>query len=273
VLEPVTLVSSANPIGGSQALFHETYGRFDLGSRVNFNRDVPRAGLTEEAETFANAGTRLKNALIALAHQHPIVLDLHCDEESLPYLYVHKAHWPGLSDLAAALELDAVLLWTGESGDAFEEAAGGPDTDAPDRITTTVELRGLGDVSPELARQDAGGIMRFLAARGILQSEEAALSDWSGTVTPLDHVEMICAPIGGAILFAVAPGDRVKQGETIATILAEPGNDAADVVLRAPQAGLILTRRTRRLARRGDDLVKLLADHPSRSARSGALEP
>lgn len=273
VAEPVTLVPSANPVGGSQALFHETFGRFDLGSRVNFNRDVPRTAGDGWSLHDANAAQRMKAALVAMAHRHAIVLDLHCDEESLPYLYVHEAFWPGLSDLASALAVDAVLVWSGESGDAFEEAALGPDTASPRRISTTVELRGLRDVSEAQARRDAGGIMRFLAARGVLAPDGDTLTAWSGTVTPLGHVEMIRTPAGGPILYAVGPGDRVEEGDLIATVLAEPGNTDASVRLTAPQSGLILTRRTRRLARRGDDLVKLLAEHPSGSAMSGALEP
>lgn len=273
VAQPITLVPSANPVGGSQALFHETYGRFDLGSRINFNRDVPRSAHDARSLSMANAAQRLKGALVAMAHRHTIVLDLHCDEESLPYLYVHNDFWPELSDLAAALGADAVLVWSGESGDAFEEAALGPDTDAPDRITTTVELRGLRDVSDDQARQDAEAIMRFLAGRGVVQSGGPDLPNWSGTVTPVDHVEMIRAPAGGPILYAVGPGDQVGEGDLIATILAEPGNSEADIALTAPQAGLVLTRRTRRLARRGDDLVKLLAARPSGTAKGGALEP
>jgi predicted deacylase len=273
VIEPITLAPAANPVGGSQALFHETFGRFDLGSRVNFNRNVPRSAEDGWSLAVAGAAQRLKAALVAMSHRHALVLDLHCDEESLPYLYVHNDFWPELSDLAAALEADAVLVWSGESGDAFEEAALGPDTSAPDRITTTVELRGLRDVSEDQARNDAAGIMRFLAGRGILAANAEPLPTWSGTVTPLDHVEMICTPAGGPILYAVGPGDRVEQGDLIATILAEPGNPDANVALTAPQAGLILTRRTRRLSRRGDDLVKLLGRQPSKTAKSGALEP
>ncbi|MEM8731975.1 MAG: succinylglutamate desuccinylase/aspartoacylase family protein [Pseudomonadota bacterium] len=273
VVEPVTLVPAANPVGGSQALFHETYGRFDLGSRINFNRDVPRTAEDGWSLHDANAAQRMKGALVALAHRHAIVLDLHCDEESLPYFYVNEAFWPGLSDLAAALAVDAVLVWSGASGDAFEEASMGPEATDPQRISTTVELRGLRDVSLEQAQQDAQGIMRFLAGRGVLEPGEDQLPMWSGRVTPIDHVEMIRTPAGGPILYAVAPGDHVAEGDLIATILAEPGNPDASVLLTAPQAGLILTRRTRRLARRGDDLVKLLSDRPSMTAVSGALEP
>ena len=50
-----------------------------------------------------------------------LVIDLHCDDESLQYAYIDEAFWPEASDLAAALDMDAVLLSDGESS-AFEEA-------------------------------------------------------------------------------------------------------------------------------------------------------
>ena len=40
----------------------------------------------------------------------------------------------------------------------------------------------------------------------------------------------------------------------------------------APQAGIILTRRSRRIIRAGEDLLKLVGDSKSSDARSGTLE-
>lgn len=51
-----------------------------------------------------------------------------------------------------------------------------------------------------------------------------------------------------------------------------PGEEGGAVVLTAPQDGLILTRRARRLIRLGDDLLKLVGGRPSPSARPGTLE-
>ena len=84
---------SANPIGRSQYLFGDLQGRFHFGTRGNFNRDFPLlerpdTALLPPSDTLATADRRLKARLVALSMGHDIVLDLHCDDEGVPYLYV-----------------------------------------------------------------------------------------------------------------------------------------------------------------------------------------
>ena len=43
ILGDITIVPSANPIGRAQYLFGDLQGRFHLGTRVNFNRELPAA--------------------------------------------------------------------------------------------------------------------------------------------------------------------------------------------------------------------------------------
>ena len=45
ILGDITVIPQANPIGLSQSHFGEMQGRFDLGSRTNFNRDFPLIAL------------------------------------------------------------------------------------------------------------------------------------------------------------------------------------------------------------------------------------
>lgn len=124
----ITIVPQANPIGAAQSHFGELQGRFDLGSRTNFNRDFPlisivdRATLIEGLDNYP-ATDRLKRQLLHMALGADLVLDLHCDDESLQYAYIDEAFWPEAADLAAALDMEAVLLSDGESS-AFEEAVG-----------------------------------------------------------------------------------------------------------------------------------------------------
>jgi predicted deacylase len=83
---------------------------------------------------------------------------------------------------------------------------------------------------------------------------------------------MLRATASGAVLYHVVPGDHVREGDPLVTILTAPGEEGGAVVLTAPQDGLILTRRARRLIRLGDDLLKLVGGRPSPSARPGTLE-
>ncbi|WP_181703895.1 succinylglutamate desuccinylase/aspartoacylase domain-containing protein [Chthonobacter albigriseus] len=285
LLGAVTVVPYANPIGSAQHHFGEHMGRFSLGSRVNFNRDFPLLPRPDpsllpgdDAPVFAEK--RLKARLVALSLGHDLVLDLHCDDEALPYIYAPRQVWPGMQDLAAALGCEAVIIWDETSDGAFEEAAIAPYLGlSPEearwerRAISTVELRGRRDVSPELGQRDAAGLYRFLVGRGVIR--DAAVDGparFEGPAVPLDHVEMAYAPAGGAILYHVEPGDRVRAGDPLASILTAPGEAGGAVIVTAPQDGLILTRRAHRLTRAGDDLLKLLGTKRSATAKSGALE-
>src|SRR5690606_27464858 len=112
---------------------------------------------------------RLKHQLLHLALGADLVLDLHCDDESLQYTYVDGVFWPQAAALAAALDMEAVLLSDGEStafeeavGYAFKRQGGETLTAVPDRLAVTIELRGRRDVYPDMAEADARGLWRFL---------------------------------------------------------------------------------------------------------------
>lgn len=281
----VTVVPFANPIGSGQVFFGEHLGRFAFGSRTNFNRDFP---LLPSDDTSGLPGDdaplpvekRLKARLVELALGHDLVLDLHCDSEGLSYLYIPKPLWPHMADLAACLRSEAVLVWDGTSDGAFEEAALSPllslPPDSPEwarRAVTTVEFRGQVDVAPETAEADADGLYRFLVGRGtVVDASVAPPAPFAGPAVPLENVEMTYAPTGGAILYHVRPGDRVRAGDLLCEILTAPGEPGGAHEVRAAQDGLILTRRSHRMTTPGDDLLKLLGTRRSTTAKPGALE-
>ncbi|HEV7308676.1 succinylglutamate desuccinylase/aspartoacylase family protein [Ensifer sp.] len=285
ILGDIVVVPQANPIGTAQSHFGELQGRFDLGSRTNFNRDFPLTSLTnrdsliEDLDRFS-ATDRLKRQLLHMALGADLMLDLHCDDEALQYAYIDDAFWPEAGDLAAALDMEAVFLSDGESS-AFEEAVayawkyetGQKKTRLPGRLSVTVELRGTRDVYPDLARKDAEGVFRFLVARGVVAGDDRVLAPFTGVVAPLDNIEMIRAPEAGAILFHRDIGERVKKGDLLATILARPGQTGGAVEVRAPQDGLIVTRVSTRLARRRSDLMKIACAQATSAVRKpGPLE-
>jgi predicted deacylase len=282
----IVIVPHANPIGAAQSLFGGMEGRFELGSRTNFNRDFPLIALGDRAKLLENfdrlpAAVRLKRQLIHMALGADLVIDLHCDDESLQYAYIDSAFWPEASDLAAALDMEAVLLSDGESS-AFEEAVshawkyeapGEKKQRLPGKLSVTVELRGTRDVYPEMAQQDADGLWKFLAARGIVRDETVNLSAYAGPAFPLDNVEMIRAPKAGTVLFHRNIGERVEKNALLGTIITAPGMPDGTSDILAPQAGLIVTRVSDRLVRRGGDLMKIGCDAPSGVVRKpGTLE-
>ena len=281
----ITIVPHANPIGLAQSHFGEMQGRFDLGSRTNFNRDFPLVTLAARRDLLKDAAdlsavNRLKRHLLAMALSADLVLDLHCDDESLQYAYLDPVFWPDAADLAVALDMDAVLLSDGCStafeeavGHAFKQAALSGETPRA-RLSVTLELRGLGDVDGALARRDAEGLFRFLAGRGVVAGVgEAPSAVFERPAVPLDQVEMIRAPEAGTILFHHAPGDHVKAGDLLATVITHPGLADGERDVLAPQDGLVLTRVSRRFARRGGDLMKIACHAQTGKARPpGTLE-
>ncbi len=285
ILGDITIVPSANPVGRAQYHFGDVQGRFHLGTRTNFNRDFPLLDRPDKnalppMTLAATVDIRLKRRLVELSIGHDIVLDLHCDDEGVSYLYAPIPLWPAMQDCAAALGVEAVILWDGKSGSAFEEAAIHPWLQLPRekagldrRVVTTVEYRGLRDVENSLAKSDAEGIYRLLAVRGVVADEKAAKPrKFTGIAASIDNVEMISMPRGGAILFHVAPGDRVRKGAKLATIVHSPGEEDGASDLHAPQAGYVLTRSARRSGRAGDDIIKLVGEGRSARPKQGALE-
>jgi predicted deacylase len=282
----ITIVPQANPIGAAQSHFGEFQGRFDLGTRINFNRDFPlisagdREGLVADIKRYP-AIDQLKRRLLHMALGADLVLDLHCDDESLQYAYTDEAYWPEASDLAAALDMRAVLLSDGESS-AFEEAVGFAwkyevpgerKSPLPGKLSVTVELRGKRDVSPALAQKDAEGLWRFLAARGIVDDASVSLQPFSGPAVPLDNIEVIRTPEGGTVLFHRDIGERVAEGDLLATVVTRPGFAEGSFDIHAPQDGLIVTRTSDRIVRRRGDLMKIACDSRSKAMRkAGTLE-
>ena len=285
ILGDITIVPSANPVGRAQYHFGDVQGRFHLGTRTNFNRDFPlldrpdKAALPPlRAATLADA--RLKRRLVELSIGHDIVLDLHCDDEGVPYLYVPAQLWPAMQDCAAAIGVEAVILWEGASGAAFEEAAIHPWLQVPAeqagldrRVVTTVEYRGLRDVDSAYAKSDAEGLYRLLATRGVIADDKAGRPrTFAGLAAPIENVELVAMPRGGAILFHVEPGQRVRKGAKLATIVHTPGDEDGAIDLHAPQSGYVLTRSSRRSGRAGDDIIKLVGGTRSAKSKAGALE-
>jgi predicted deacylase len=279
LLRDIILVPNANPIGLHQVVDGRLMGRFHLGSGTNFNRafQLPQSGRNSPEISSQRADERLKAMLTGLAEGCDVILDLHCDKEAELYLYCHADLWPSATDLAARLGAAAVLLWAGpeEGGAAFEEAViigRLPATAAKPFLSATVELRGQGDVTPDLARRDARGLYELLADRGVLADPAIApLPSWNGAAVRQNQIVNVAAPALGALLFEVAVGSRVRQGQCLARILAVPGDAASEITVPAPADGLLLIRGRDRLAQPGDTIATIVTDRPDPGSVAGRM--
>ena len=253
----VILVPAANPIGLSQTIHGTPFGRYDLSTGVNFNRaykhvaedlkhslegklgqdaeanvalirEHARRSLEEWAPT--TAGGLLKKTLLSMAIDADIMLDLHCDNESVLHMYAGEPLAEAVQPLAALMDAHVLLLARESGGEPFDEACSrlwwdlaehfGPQVAIPPAcVAVTVELRGENDVRYELAQPDARALLHYLARAGVLDIPVEALPAARCKPTPLDAVEPLAAPHSGVLVFLKKLGDRVEAGETVAEIV------------------------------------------------------
>ncbi|MBC3239412.1 succinylglutamate desuccinylase/aspartoacylase family protein [Pseudomonas lurida] len=263
----VTVVPQANPFGIGQFRQGRLLGRFHEATGQNFNRAFDHSLVMERpASNLAHWQRRL----VQLAAEAELVLDLHTDDEALPYLYIHRRFWPdqGLA-LAAALQVDLVIVWD-EGGDgSFEETI---INHASPQLAATIELRGQADVSDALAQQDADGLWAWLCVNGVID-EVASIAPWPGDVVDMGCMETILAPCAGVLVFEKGLGDYVEAGQRFARIIGRPGDPISEVTLNAAQTGRMITRHRERLVAQGSVVAKFTGTRLSDSYSGGVLDP
>jgi predicted deacylase len=297
----IMVVPVANPIGVSQWRDEALQGRFDFFNNINFNRrhldltakiadrikdelsDAPdenvalirkAAGDVLSSMAPKDETEYLKHLLLQLSFDADIVLDLHCDEESLMHVYVGTPLWPDAADLSAQLGAEVTLLAEDSGVTPFDEACSRiwwqlarkfPDHPIPSAcLSATVELRGRADTSHELAARDAKNIFYFLQRRGLIRGEAPALPPLRNEATSLRAVEQVKAPAAGVVVFLKKPGDRIEKGDTLAEIVnpLENDKDKRLVAVKSGTEGILFSINTDRFARPGRILAKIAGKKP-----------
>jgi predicted deacylase len=257
----VIIVPHANPVGLAQSVFGETFGRFDFNGRVNFNRTFP----TDPTDRLVGrpAAERLKAVLLELAVGADVVLDLHCDDEGPVYLYVLERQLDEGRRLAHSMQAAVILTCADDDPVSFDSAISArwaAERRAADaRFSATIELRGMIDVTPALADRDADGLYRYLVDIGAVDDKLHAVNPDEPVTGDVDAAQLIATPVPGAVLYDVGIGDWVAEGQRLAVVLSDAGTTRHEI--RSPFEGLVMTRRDRRLARRGEEIIKVLR-HP-----------
>jgi predicted deacylase len=301
----IVLVPVANPIGLDQALLYQGLGRFELSTAQNFNRGFPDflalLGESIDAELGPDAQNnravirqRLREALdglrpaseleslqiilARLACDADIVLDLHCDEESILHLYTEKPYWAQAEPLARYLGAEASLLALGQGARSFDEALSGVWWQLQERLArragddvpvplaclaATIEYRGQADVEPALASQDAARLFSFLQFRGLIRGAAPVMPDLIRPATPLAGTEEVRAPHAGILYFLKSPGDWIEAGEVVAEIV-DPLADTTTAVA-ARVTGLLYGRLRERYATPNRVLCRITGAHEFRT--------
>jgi uncharacterized protein len=311
MLGEIVLIPVANPIGLAQRINGALLGRYELDGGGNFNRNWPdlveplaeRVGpslgpnaeenarriraaiaeiLSEQSATTELAELRL--SLARLAFDADLVLDLHCDSDSLMHLYMIPQLWPAGADLSAEIGSRATMLSEPSGGDPFDEAWSSPWAALQARFpgkavpmacfSATIEFRGQSDVEDHLAAHDAAALFRFLQRRGLVAGDPPPLPDPQCEATPFAGVDMVKSPGSGLIAYKRRLGERVKAGDVIAELVDPMADNPADA--RRPIAtradGLFFARRRTRFARGGEGVAKIAGATPLEHRKGRLLE-
>jgi predicted deacylase len=223
----------------------------------------------------------LRRQLLLLSHDADLVLDLHCDNDAVMHLYSEEACWAPLEPLARLLGCQAVLLARESGGGPFDERlsglwwqlaaslrADGVNAPLPQGCASaTVELRGEGDVSHDLARKDARAILAFLEHTGALAAAAAPqLPPMACKPTPLAGSQTLRSPVPGVLVFLVRPGARVNVGDVVAEVIDPTAPDQARVhAVCAEVSGVLYATVRERYTVSGGEVGKIAGATPFRS--------
>ncbi len=308
ILGEIVLVPIANPIGLAQHRAGWLLGRYEDNSTGNFNRDyldlaaiiAPRLGGRLGGDAAANVAAiraamsdalaeqtpltevaALRQALLVLAHDADIMLDLHADNEAEVHLYIGTPLWPEAADLAAEIGARAVLLAEVSGGNPYDEAVGGPwwtlaklfpkAAIPPACLSATLEMGSNNDVDRDRASSDARALLRFLTRRGLLRGNAGEPPAPLCVATPLDGMQQVVAPAAGLVVYHAPLGATVAEGALIAEIV-DPLGQTAPVEIRARTSGILFARHAQPYAWCGKIIGKIAGPAPL-PERRGKLLP
>lgn len=305
-----TIFPSVNPLGLSNRSLRHHIGRYDIDTGINYNRrwpDLypliasavdgklgadPAANVTVLRQAVLDwidnqpGGTaiqQLRLFVLRSAVQSDIVLDLHCDDDSLMHIFTSPELMPGLQDLSDWMGIAATLTAEDSGGGSFDEVLPSfyrkarlahPDCPVPNGAeTATLEYRGRADSFDALGRHDAEGLFGFFAGRGLIDVDAGEPLQSAPGPTPFDATEVLRVDAPGLLAYRVELGEAVVKGQPIADLIAMDGPDAflARTPILAGTDGFVLSRITAKYVKRGTGIAKIVGTTPIPSRAGGYL--
>ncbi|MDH2434971.1 M14 family metallopeptidase [Pokkaliibacter sp. MBI-7] len=297
----IVVVPFANPIGLNQTLAMQFHGRFEFGNGQNFNRNYRdlaamvtpllegklgadadsnvaqiRAAMRSvmAQEKAVNELDSMRLVVQTLACDADIMLDLHCDSEAILHLYIHSDQQEEGAELARYLGSAVTMHAPASNGQPFDESASGPwaalreafpDAAIPMAcFASTVEYRGQKDVSTELATDDAERIFTYLRAQGAVDTGSLpARPELPREVKDLAATDVIRAPVSGIVEYHREPGEMVREGDALVSLIDPLTNDKHTLVSGVD--GLLYARNRIRFAHSDMELTFVSGDKVVRS--------
>jgi len=290
-----TIFPSVNPLGLANASLRHHIGRYDTNTGLNYNRRWPdlypqiadaiagkltadpaaniatiRAAVAAWLETQrpSSAAQQLRLIVLKAVFDADIMLDLHCDDESLMHIFTSPEM--ELQDLADWMGASATLTAEDSGGGSFDEVLpqlyrkaqrANPGHPIPMAAqTATLEYRGRADSFDYLGRHDAEGLFNFFGARGLIAVTPDEPPASAPAPVPFEATEVLRTDAPGLLAYHVALGDHVQKGQPVADLIAMSGPEAfiARTPILAGTTGLILSRATAKYATRGTSVAKIV---------------
>ena len=305
------LFPMVNPLGMGDIEFGQHQGRYDRDSGVNHNRQWPdlysavdqslgeRLGSDEKEnlrlvrEAVANwldelpqvkARDQWRHAIASEAYDADYVFDLHCDDESLLYIYTVPQQRETMQLLANYTGAAATLLAEEGGGNSFDEVWPAiwiklekkyPDKAIPMlRASCTLEYRGQTDTFDAMNSQDAENFYGYFQAEGLIDGEAKGNPIDAPMATDLRATEIIRAEHAGLVAYCVELGEQVEKGQKVADLIYLDGDQA--FVGRTPvvagTSGIILSRNTNKYVWRNAGITKIVGSEILESRGEFLLE-
>ncbi|MCP4492302.1 MAG: succinylglutamate desuccinylase/aspartoacylase family protein [Gammaproteobacteria bacterium] len=305
------LFPMVNPLGMSDIEFGQHQGRYDRDSGVNHNRQWPdvcaaisdqlgdkpgpdaveniklvRQTVDEWLKTLPSIKARdqWRQLVMSESYDADYVFDLHCDDESLLYIYAVPQIAVSMQQLANYTGAMATLLAEDGGGNSFDEVWPGlwiklaqryPKLAIPMPVKAcTLEYRGKIDTFDSLNQQDADNLFGYFQGEGLIGGSAQGKPIEAPAATDLRATEIVRAEHAGLVAYHVGLGERVETGQKIADLIHLEGEQA--MVGRTPvlagTAGLILSRNTHKYVWRGAVITKIVGDKIIESSGDFLLE-
>lgn len=300
-----------NPLGMGRIESETHLGRYDSRSGTNFNRRWPDlfAAISDEigsrltddasanvrlirqavrnwldAQTPLTAMQKLRHHVMCEAYDADYVLDLHCDNEALPHLFVTPDSMNELTELADWMGSVAQLTAEDSGGGSFDEVwpalwtrlrAAHPEKPIPfSGVAATLEYRGQHDVFDALGKSDAENLFNFFIAKGFVDLPLPERPQPAPLPTPLSATQMLRVGQPGLLAYRVELGEEVKKGQPIADLIALDGPDAfiARTPILAGTSGRVISRCMSKYVLPGTSIAKIVGTEPLPERQGYLLE-
>jgi len=234
-----------------------------LNDDVRFNVNLIRKSVAQwiDAQQPRNASEQLRLLVLRECHDAEFVLDLHCDDDSLPYIYTSPELMPELQDLSDWVGAAATLTAADSGGGSFDEvlpqlyrkvALANPGKPVPlATATATLEYRGRADVTDAYGADDARRLSVAEGADGPPAMPEGL---------PFEATEIVRADRPGLVAYRVDLGEQVNAGQPVADIISMEGPEAymARTPILAGTDGFVLSRLSQKYVSRGAGIAKIV---------------